>query len=192
MSAGRVKRDPLDRYDTPERDVRRFLTEFIADVPEIEQMQEDVHAIWEPAAGSGSMLAPLRQAFPQADLIASDIEPRNEGISQRDFLETFDITADLIITNPPFRLAEHFLRHAMEVVNDDGWVVLFLRAGFLESRRRANLFEQFPPLMAYFLRTRPRFTGPNSDGTTTDTALYAWLIWRKDGMRPLYFEGRIL
>ena len=189
MSAGRKKQDSLDRYDTPPEVTRAFLQAF-----EREERWWGVERliIWEPSAGSGAMIGPLRETYPDAEICASDLYPRAEGVREVDFLDTDDAPAivDMIITNPPFRLAEQFLRHAMKVIADEGTVILLLRAGFLESRRRENLLEEFPPSEVYFLRSRPKFTGPNTNGGT-DTAMYAWFVWRK-GERPDHFEGHIL
>lgn len=190
-SRGRKSGDPLDRYDTPTSAVRTFLRAWTETTMEIEGLW-DAHAVWEPAAGAGNMLAPLRETFPDADVIGTDIEPRCAGVRLRDFLDTWDIRADVIITNPPFRLAEQFVRHALDVVADDGWVVMFLRAGFLESKQRRNFFEEHMPEQVWFLRSRPRFTGPNTDGESTDMALYAWFIWRRSTLTPLFFEGRFV
>lgn len=190
MSAGRRKADPLDRYDTPLDVTRAFLRAWLDARPEIDGPLEPM-AVWEPAAGAGQMIAPLRETFPAADLFATDVEPRGKGVRARDFLETYDIRSDLIITNPPFRLAERFLSHAMRVVREEGYVVLLLRAAFLESLRRSALLEEFPPIAVYFLRNRPRFTGPNSANAGSDSAMYAWFVWQK-GKRPLCFDGRIL
>ncbi|HZP56704.1 MAG TPA: hypothetical protein VFC53_04015 [Dehalococcoidia bacterium] len=196
MSAGRRARDPLDRYDTDPRDTARFLDRLVPHLGTV-----PIEVVLEPAAGAGNMLPPLRAAFPHARLLARDVEPRGEGICRADFLDPrarggpdgggrFDPDPDLIFTNPPFRLAEQFLTRAMEVVAEGGFVVLLLRAAFLESRKRSNLLERYPPTDVWFCTTRPRFTGPNAAGGT-DSAMYAWFLWEK-GTRQTYFRGYVL
>lgn len=187
MTAGRKKQDALDRYDTPRADVLHFLRAWFQDMGTCHHPDE-LRRVWEPAAGSGSMVSALREALPEALIWASDLEPRGEGILRTDFLEHGEAGWDLIITNPPYRLAEQFVRHAHELVRPGGWVVMLLRAGFLEARSRRCFWQEFPPRQVFFLERRPRFTGPNSDGMKTDTAMYAWFVWQRAVARR-YFEG---
>lgn len=191
MSAGRRKGDALDRYDTPVADASRFIYRWKCD-----NGDEDFEGanVLEPAAGAGNILSVLELAFPNARLNACDVAPRGERIARLDFLEAeeFDTPQyDLIVTNPPFRLATQFLRRAMHCARDGGYVCFLLRAAFLESKARWNLLEEFPPKAVYFLRQRPKFTGPNSPDGGTDTAMYAWFVFQK-GKRPEYFKGRLL
>lgn len=189
MTAGRRINDPLDRYDTPPGVTSRFLRAWTPRLPQLEDKPAIFH-VREPAAGAGAMLGPLSLAFPLADISARDVEPRMEGVLRSDFLEeTDDPEAELIFTNPPFRLAEQFVRQAHRLSRSGTYIVFLLRAGFLESARRRDLFEQYPPIEAWFLRQRPRFAGPNVEPGTTDAAMYVWLVW-KNGERPEYFEGR--
>lgn len=187
MSVGRRKRDPLDRYDTPPEATRAFLRAWRPEYPP--------GAILEPAAGAGLMARELRAAFPLALVDARDIEPRCRDVLAADFLAVReDACYDIVITNPPFIIADRFLARAMQMTRPGGYVILLLRAGFLESRRRRDLLTMYPPSDVYFLRSRPRFRGPNTDGASTDATMYAWFVWRKrpGGMSPPYFRGRML
>lgn len=183
MTVGRKRADTLDRYDTPPSVVRAFL----------DRLDYTPQFVVEPAAGSGCIVDAVKKRWPGVSVIGFDIMPRRDDIIQKDWLDLLGRNEaanapDLIITNPPFRLAEQFLRASMGQTHK--YVALLLRAAFLESARRANLLEEFPPKAVYFLRSRPHFIGPNSDGGT-DTAMYAWFIWEK-GKRPEHFEGRIV
>lgn len=184
MSVGRVKGDALDRYDTP----RSVVDDFLAAWP-----YGDPEFVVEPAAGSGRIIDAVKYRWPRAGVVGFDIDPRRDDIIRKDWLDLLGRSTaagapDLIITNPPFRLAEQFLRTSMGQTS--AHVALLLRAGFLESARRASLLAEFPPMAVYFLRSRPRFTGPNTKGGT-DTAMYAWFVWLRDH-RPDHFEGRLL
>jgi len=187
MTAGRRKRDPLDRYDTPQEDVQRFLRAWLAELSP--NLYTATWRVWEPAAGSGSIVAALREALPGAWIMGSDIAPRGAAVVQLDFFGSTMIQGwDLIITNPPYRLAEQFVRHAHKLVRDGGFVVMLLRAAFLEARARRAFWQEFPPSQVFFLERRPRFRGPNTDGGT-DTAMYAWFVWRRLPQGPRAFEG---
>ena len=64
-------------------------------------------SVWEPAAGDGDMADVISQyAFP---IYVTDIR---DGT---DFLKSCIDDADWIITNPPFSIAEEFIRHAAEL-----------------------------------------------------------------------------
>ena len=45
-----------------------------------------------------------------------------------------------ILTNPPYKLAKEFVEHALEVVEDGYYVVMFLKLTFLEGKARKELF----------------------------------------------------
>lgn len=193
MSAGRKKNDPLDRYWTP-RPATVGLFRHWRPVA----LRKPGAVILEPAAGAGHMLDVLKERFPTATVIGRDISPERDDITRADFLGIMSGATrhkrrrpTAIITNPPFLIAEQFLRQAMREVVPGGFVAFFLRAGFLESKRRANLFEAFPVQRAFFLRSRPHFTGPNNETVGNDSAVYVWLVWQ-EGERPPYFKGIII
>ena len=77
--------------------------------------------------------------------------------------------ADLILTNPPFSLAQEFIEHSMSLAPT---VIMLLRINFLGSQKRYNFWQQFPPDGLYILSKRPSFTGKGTDATD-----YAWFIW---------------
>ena len=82
------------------------------------------------------------------------------------------------VGNPPYRLAEEFVRKSIEI--SDGLVAMLLRVGFLESAKRHPFWSEFPPIALRILVERPSFT---PDGAT-DASAYAWFIWRGKGYEP--------
>ena len=98
------------------------------------------HRIWEPAAGFGSIVTALRAAG--HDVIAGDLHDWNlpNCATGVDFL-TVQRTPpgiECIVTNPPFKEADLFVAHALELVP---LVVMLLRLAFLKSTRRTPIFE---------------------------------------------------
>lgn len=81
-----------------------------------------------------------------------------------------EVPPDVVITNPPFSLAEQFVRRAL--ASTRGQVAMLLRLGWLSSAKRAPLLHEMPPDV-YVLPDRPSFTG---DGAT-DSADYCWCVW---------------
>jgi hypothetical protein len=76
--------------------------------------------------------------------------------------------ADVIIMNPPYKLAMEFVEHAIESA---GVTVCLLRLAFLASQKRAAFWREHPADV-YVLPKRPSFTGGGTDSTD-----YAWFVW---------------
>jgi hypothetical protein len=79
----------------------------------------------------------------------------------------------LIITNPPFAIAEELVRRAITFATEtQGVVAMLLRLAFLESAKRIPLHRDYPADV-YPLAHRPSFT---TNGKT-DSCAYAWFVW---------------
>lgn len=88
-----------------------------------------------------------------------------------DFLTapTPDVPFTVCIANPPFSLAESFLRVARQKAD---YVCFLLRLNFLQGSERAEwLVNDVPDV--WLIPDRPSFTG---DGQT-DSVAYAWMVW---------------
>lgn len=80
---------------------------------------------------------------------------------------------ELVITNPPYSLAQEFVSKALlECSTQHGTVCMLLRLNWLASKRRAY-FHKDHPSDVYVLSKRPSFT---ADGAT-DATEYAWFVW---------------
>ncbi len=83
---------------------------------------------------------------------------------------------DLIFGNPPYSIAEEFIRKGLSELEQGGYLIFLLRLAFLESKKRHfGLFTEFPPKEVSVLSRRPSFYG---DGKTNATA-YALFIWQE-------------
>lgn len=164
------KRSPADYYPTPGWCVHRLLEE--VDLP---------GGHWlEPAGGEGAIIDAVSAV--RDDVAWSAVEIRDEcrpGLLARtgrgrvrigDFVtQPGRKRFDVIITNPPFSMAEEFVRASLSRADH---VVMLLRLNFLASAGRAELMRQHPPGV-YVLPNRPSF-----DGKGTDSIEYAWFHWR--------------
>lgn len=84
-----------------------------------------------------------------------------------------------IFGNPPYSLAEKFIRKSFDLLADGGYVYFLLRLAFLESMNRGNgLFKNFPPKRVYVSMRRPSFFSTNGR-RTTDALSYAMFLWQK-------------
>jgi hypothetical protein len=165
------RRSPLsergdDLYETP-----TVVTEALLRVEDLP------HRIWEPAAGRGAIVNVLRGRG--HDVVATDLVdygiPGQEA--RRDFLlERAQDGVGAIVTNPPYKLADQFVEHALKLCPR---VIMLLRLAFLESVRRTpildsghlarvHVFKRRAPMMH-----REGWTGPK----ITSALAFAWFVW---------------
>jgi hypothetical protein len=131
-----------DLYETPE--VATFALLRAEPLP---------RAIWEPACGRGAISKVLRNAG--HTVIENDIVDYGQGQdSVQDFLDLKPAWAaeiDAVITNPPYRLAQQFVRHALTLCPR---VIMLLRLTFLESERRRNVLDEAGLIRVHVFRNR--------------------------------------
>jgi hypothetical protein len=172
------RRSPLserghDLYETP-----TVVTEALLKVEPLP------HRIWEPAAGRGAIVNVLRAHG--HDVVATDLVdygvPGQE--SGRDFLleQRLPDGIEVITTNPPYRLADQFVEHALELCPR----FMLLRLAFLGSIRRTaildggslarvHIFKRRCPMMH-----RDGWTGPK----ITSALAFAWFVWDRNRDGP--------
>lgn len=161
-----------DLYETPS-----IATETLFRVERIPRL------VWEPACGPGAIVRVLRDHG--VNVVATDLVdygcPRSAG--GFDFLKLRRAPVDClcIVTNPPYKAANAFVRRALELVPR---VIMLLRLAFLESERRSDIldggrlrrvhvFKKRLPMMH-----RDGWTGPRASSAVA----FAWFVWDdKDG-----------
>jgi len=135
--------------------------------------------IWECAAGQGDLSEALKSRG--YDVISTDLYDRGgyctSGI---DFLETKELLAPCIFTNPPYGIATEFCTHAIDLGAEE--IYMFVKLQFLEGKRRwKDLYSINPP--AEILQFIERMTvARNGDYTMYDkpsAMAFCWMIWRK-------------
>ena len=173
-----------DFYATNPKDVQSFLSHY--DYDSIQGL------VLEPCIGAGHIAKELNK-LGTVEIDGFDIKDRNSGFNVRieDFL-TADVEQkyDFVITNPPYSLAENFIRKSMDCIKDKGKVIMFLKLQFLEGTGRKELFDLYPPKYIYVCRKRaqPLRMGSEIDPKTgkkwaSSTICFAWFVWEKN------FEG---
>ena len=92
------------------------------------------------------------------------------------------INADVIF-NPPYKLAQEFVEHSINLVEEGRKVCAFLKLQFLEGKKRKELFEKYPPKIVYVSSSRilcaknADFTGMREAGGSA--VAYCWYVWEK-------------
>ncbi|MCM2294684.1 methyltransferase [Allorhizobium sp. BGMRC 0089] len=134
------------------------------------------------------MLPALQEVFKSVDF--SDLNDWGISAPVIDFLspEAAWLSADWIITNPPFNLATEFLLRAYEIARKG--VAFLVRINFLSGIERYNtIFRcQKPTLIAFYSERVPIIEGVWDPQSSTATD-YVWLIWLKGSspMVPVWF-----
>ena len=179
MTGSRAYPRPVnDYYKTPDWVPERFLSEW--------------GPIITPPQTIRALLSSLRRMWPEATIEARDVcpQPGDEGVVvPADFwLDDRPESYDLVITNPPYEVAEAFVRNAMGKVRQGGHNVQLLRLDFLGSKERKPLWREFGyPEWVYVHAERPSFRGEG-----TDTTYSAWFVWACDGVKRREAKVRVI
>lgn len=153
------ERKERDLYETPE-----WVTECLLDTA---LLGPDV---WEPACGSGKMVAVLRRDMAVWE---SDIDRGTDFLATRD---TPDERVVAIITNPPYALAQEFIEHALGLMQPvRGDVAMLLRTDFDHARSRQHLFGGCAQFAQKIVLTRRIQWFEGSKGSPSFN--HAWFIW---------------
>lgn len=173
-------RSPLDFYRTPAWCVRALW----ATCPHLRGVTE----VYDPACGDGAILLALRDMdpVPGLHLYGSDVDMDRAceaavagfRVKALDYLSTsagpmlgYVETRSAVVMNPPYSLAEQFVRRALDIGHRARPVAALLRIAFLASQGRADWLATDAPDV-YVLPRRPDFTGGGGD-----SADYAWMVW---------------
>lgn len=93
-----------------------------------------------------------------------------------------------IVTNPPYKYAEDFIVHALDLIPEGHKVCLFMKVQFLEGKRRKELFRKYPPKTVWISSSRIKH-GINGDFTNSNSMMAtAWYVWEKGYSGPTFLK----
>ncbi len=167
-------KDSLDDFPSPPWATRAlmehviFKDEFLSKIPR--------RSVLEPTCGRGHMASTLEEYF--GEVVASDVH--DYGYSKMNFCTDFRKLrwpgADWIVMNPPFRLAEEFVHHALFHAMEG--VAVFERLSFLEGQGRYNhIFREIPPTTVAVFSQRVALVSGRIDKKAQSATSYAWFVW---------------
>lgn len=169
-------RKESDFYPTPIELARVALEKF----PE----NEKPLFILDPGAGDGIWGKVCKDVFSDHLLYGVDIRELSHPCQydiwvNKDYLDyDFPLKFNLVIGNPPYSLAEEFIRKSFELLTPDGYIYFLLRLEFLASKKRyLGLFKDFKPNKIIVCSRRPSFFTTKSGGHTTDAIDYCMILW---------------
>jgi hypothetical protein len=158
-SAGRAEND---FYPTPPEATRALLDH-----------EKFRGRIWEPACGDGA-ICKILEANGYNDVLATDLIDRGYGEGGHDFFQS-ELRADNIITNPPFKLAERFVR--LSLAKTTGKVAMLLKLAFLEGQARKTMFQSTPFARVYVFSKRITMWRNGEEKPSSSMMCFAWFIW---------------
>ena len=164
-----------DLYETPACAIQALLR--VEPLPPV---------IWEPAAGRGAIKRVLEAAG--HTVVASDLvnwPGADFGIaSPVDLLLQHHAPpgCTCLLTNPPFKLADHFIRHGLTLVDS---VIVLLRLVALEGARRSDVLNHCVRVFVGIERL-PMFHREGWGGRriTAGTTPFAWFVFNREARPP--------
>lgn len=190
LSGGNCRRGRVvdDFYATSPKDTYNFLRELDNDGVALLENKGANCRILEPCAGAGHIVDVLKEEYPLAEIEYTDIISRREDVrGEVDFLDESNYTVsgvyDLVLTNPPFKLAKEFINKSLEL--SSRYVCIFAKLSFLEGKGRLNWWRAEVPLKyvyVYSYRANPLRNGEEFDenGKRLSSVMqFAWYIFEK-------------
>ena len=175
-------RHKSDYYVTPQKDIEDFMNHFQKVV--LKKDDSDMQKLdWlDPCCGGdsengASYLDVIKRFYNPSKICGIDIRTDSKADVVMNYLDCEKENMsnhDIIISNPPFYLAEDFIKKSLQLVNEDGYVIMLLRLNFFGSKKRKEIFENNMPEYCFVHHKRISFMNG-----ATDSIEYAHFIWRK-------------
>lgn len=160
MSAKNRKNKSIigDKYYTPNKTIEHFMKHGWQKLG-----LDDPKTILDPCCGMSAFKNVLSKQFIDCNFTQLD----NDSDSNADILVdykkyTTDKKFDLVISNPPYTLAQEFVENALNMSNN---VIYLLRLNFLGSQKRESFFNLHMPSNVFIIPNRPSFTSSGTDAT---------------------------
>ncbi|BDU13652.1 hypothetical protein [Escherichia phage phiWec190] len=162
-------RPESDYYPTPQKAINSLFS-----IIDFKNLKEEGFTFAEPCRGQA---AAIYRHFPEGSQYCELEEGKDY------FSHVWENRPDIIITNPPFKLALEFLEKSLKEADVS---VYLLRLGFLESKKRRAFHQENPPTNLIVLSERPSFVAGGTDKTA-----YAWYVYDPKQIlgltQPFYF-----
>lgn len=170
-------------------DVEREANDFYATDPNTLEILLDAldrdgvklhHDILEPSCGMGHLSEVLKQHG--YNVSSYDLVDRGYGVAGVDFLKTNYVGIGIfdILTNPPYKYAQEFVEHSLDILEDGCNCIMLLKIQFLEGQARRKLFEKYPPKYIYVNSTRQTcYINGDMSKKMSSASCYCWFVWEK-------------
>lgn len=153
-----------------------------------------IRDIWDPACGMGHMCEVFKE-YNFERVMGSDIEDYGyTGVqypdpSVIDFKKENSLTADAIVTNPPYALMEDFIRNGLSKSNTD--FAILTRIQVLEGQTRYNKFYNVvPPTKVAVFSDRIPFKTGEVVRKASKMFTHCWMYWDIKALREKGFNDK--
>ena len=181
------QRFKFDFYPTPPSCISAIYQHLSAKDPDILSCGNVLDA----GAGTGMWGIVLKKLYPKKKYVlwGLDIQHLPKPNKYDYWLSGFDFLSELgnnpilaerkfqlVVSNPPYKYAEEFVRKSLSLTNYGGYVIMLVRLAFLESIKRGNgLHNEYPPRYVSVLSRRPSFHLDKKTGSDA----YMAIVWQK-------------
>lgn len=169
-----IEREKNDFYSTDPNSLEIFLKALKRDGFYLH------NKIWECACGMGHLSEVLKKH--KYSVYSSDLFDRgyNDATYNKNFLKCEKLSNYDILTNPPYKYALDFVEHALKILDDGFYCIMYLKIQFVESKSRRKLFEENPPKYIYVNSERQQcFINGDMSNKYSSASCYCWFIWEK-------------
>lgn len=167
-----------DYYVTPQKPIRQFLEKFCSDY----RVDLSGKRILDPCAGGDQKNAMSYPACMVAlgvdpnSIVTNDIREDSPATNKIDFLQNrLGGGYDIVITNPPFAIAQDIIERSLEECNEGGYVIMLLRLNYFGGKVRQEFRKRNFPMAVYVHNRRMSFT----DDGKTDSVEYMHAVRKK-------------
>ena len=133
--------------------------------------------VWECSCGEGHLSKELEKYG--YTVRSTDLIDRGFGKGGVDFLQYNEPWDGDILTNPPYKQAQAFVEHALDLIPEGHRVYMFLKLQFLEGKGRRKLWER-RELETLYVSSSRILCAKNGKFTNDGSAVaYGWYCFKK-------------
>ena len=108
-----------------------------------------------------------------------DLIDRGYGETGINFLDYNEKWSGDIVTNPPFKLAQEFIEHALDIIETRCRVYMLIKLQYLEGKARRELYDR-KQLKTVYVFTNRLTCSRKCDFNEGSAVAYAWYEFEKD------------
>lgn len=178
-----TQRNADDYYVTPHWLIEDFLAAFAENNSLVCSPDENPRVLDPSAGGCDKYPMSYPTVLEQEGFIVESWDIREDSRANLTGVNFLNVSSyesrkyDMIITNPPFNLAQEFTEHALDMVCECGLVIMLQRLNWLGSQKRKPMWQKLPLAAVYVHSKRPGFDPEKP--SKTDSTEYAHFVFCK-------------
>jgi len=157
-----------DYYATDPKTTKAFLATYPLDKTKL---------IWDPGSGHNLIINVLQEYGYKT--WSTDLYNYGYQDNIFDFLTYSKKFEGIIFGNPPYKLANEFVKHALEIVTPGSQVIFLLRTLFLEGQKRYNDIFKQKNLKFVFVFINRQVCSTKDDFTEGSAISYSFFVFEK-------------